>query len=77
MVGTDRDAIIAALEADNIESRPTWKPMHLQPLFRSNEVIGGAVAERLFAQGLCLPSGTAQSEEDMERVIGLVRGCWG
>ena len=74
--GTSRDAIIAALDADNIESRPTWKPMHLQPLYKNNEAIGGAVSERLFAQGLCLPSGTAMSDDDLARVIGIVRGCW-
>jgi len=76
LAGTDRDAIIAALDADNIESRPTWKPMHLQPLYKNNEAIGGAVSERLFAQGLCLPSGTAMSDDDLARVIGIVRGCW-
>lgn len=76
LAGIDRDAIIKALDADNIESRPTWKPMHLQPLYAKNEMIGGKVSERLFAQGICLPSGTAMSEEDMGRVIGIIRGCW-
>ena len=74
--GIDRDAIIAALDGGNIESRPTWKPMHLQPLYQHNEMVGGSVSARLFAQGLCLPSGTAMSDDDMARVIGIVRGCW-
>ena len=76
VAGTDRDAVIQALEADNIESRPTWKPMHLQPLYKDCEVVGGAVSEHLFEQGLCLPSGTGMSEVDFGRVVGVVRGCW-
>ena len=62
-----------ALEAENIESRPLWKPMHMQPVFRDCEVVGGAVAEALFRDGLCLPSGTAMTEVDIERVAGVVR----
>ena len=76
VAGTDRDAVIRVLEADNIESRPTWKPMHLQPLYAKNEMIGGEVSERLFRDGICLPSGTAMTADDQERVIDLVRGCW-
>lgn len=76
IAGTDRDAIIKALGDNNIESRPTWKPMHLQPLYRECEIVGGAVSERLFAQGLCLPSGTAMSGEDLSRVARVVRSCW-
>ena len=72
----DRDKVIAALEEENIESRPTWKPMHMQPLFRGCEVVGGVVAEQLFRDGICLPSGTAMSQEDMDRVVGIIRGCW-
>ena len=75
--GTDRDRVIRVLEDNNIESRTTWKPMHLQPLYGKNEMIGGAVAKRLFDQGICLPSGTSMSTEDQERVIGLIRSCWG
>src|SRR5690606_9688204 len=48
-----------ALEAENIESRPVWKPLHLQPVFEGCRVRGGAVAEQLFARGLCLPSGSS------------------
>ncbi len=62
-----------ALEAENIESRPLWKPMHLQPVFRDCEVVGGAVSEALFCDGLCLPSGTAMSAADLERICAIIR----
>jgi dTDP-4-amino-4,6-dideoxygalactose transaminase len=71
--GTDRSAVLASLEADNIEGRPLWKPMHLQPLFEGTTVFGGAVSEDLFARGLCLPSGSAMSDEDLWRVVGATR----
>ncbi|RUM37679.1 MAG: pyridoxal phosphate-dependent aminotransferase [Desulfobulbus sp.] len=74
--GTDRDAVIKALSADSIESRPTWKPMHLQPLYKKCRIVGGSISERLFQHGLCLPSGTAMSSEDVERIINLIRKCW-
>ena len=74
--GIDRDMVIEALEKNNIESRPTWKPMHLQPLYKSCENIGGSVAEQIFDCGLCLPSGTSMSEEDLQRIIAIVRRCW-
>jgi len=71
--GATREDIRLALEAENIESRPLWKPMHLQPVFQGCEVVGGCVAEALFRDGLCLPSGTAMSETDIERVAGVLR----
>jgi len=71
--GADREAIRVALEEANIESRPLWKPMHLQPVFASCEVVGGAVAKALFRDGLCLPSGTAMTQADIERVVAVVR----
>jgi len=71
--GASRDAVLAALAEDNIEARPLWKPLHAQPLYRSAQVYGGAVAERLFQQGICLPSGSGLSESDQERVAGVVR----
>lgn len=71
--GADREAVRLALEQENIEARPLWKPMHLQPVFRGCEVVGGAVAEALFRDGLCLPSGTAMSEDDLARVVEVVR----
>jgi dTDP-4-amino-4,6-dideoxygalactose transaminase len=63
-----------ALEARNIESRPVWKPMHMQPVFRDARVHGGAVAARIFARGLCLPSGTAMEPDDVARVAAIIRG---
>lgn len=71
--GATREHIRLALEEENIESRPLWKPMHLQPVFRNCEVVGGVVAEALFRNGLCLPSGTAMSEDDLARVVAVVR----
>ena len=61
------------LETRRIESRPLWKPMHLQPLFAGAAMYGGAVCERLFAHGLCLPSGTAMTDDDLRRVAKAVR----
>ena len=75
--GKDTHAVREALEADNIEARPVWKPMHLQPVFRSARVWGGAVSERLFAQGLCLPSGTAMTDGDLDRVCSIIRRMQG
>jgi len=66
--------IIEALEANNIEARPVWKPMHLQPVFAGTRMFGGAVSERLFASGLCLPSGTRMTPDDIDRIAGIVRG---
>ena len=73
--GADREAVRLALEAEDIEARPVWKPMHLQPLYRDAPVRGGAVAGDVFERGLCLPSGSSLTEEDVERVAGVVRGC--
>ena len=89
--GADRETVLLALEADNIEARPVWKPMHMQPVFNPQitqitqimgkekrygvRVVGGEVAEDLFNRGLCLPSGTAMTEADLERVIEVIRKC--
>jgi dTDP-4-amino-4,6-dideoxygalactose transaminase len=62
-----------ALEAENIESRPVWKPMHLQPVFAGCAVLGGNVAEEFFARGLCLPSGSSLTESDQDRVVAILR----
>jgi dTDP-4-amino-4,6-dideoxygalactose transaminase len=96
--GADREKIRLALEKKNIESRPVWKPMHLQPVFDCQpkrqetgrlgnwyaktgkkakkryraRVVGGSVAEDLFNRGLCLPSGTALTDEDLDRVIDVI-----
>lgn len=72
-LGVDRDGLIRALEAENIESRPVWKPMHLQRLFDGVECVGGDVAADLFFHGICLPSSTNLSDEDLQRVIATVR----
>ena len=72
--GVDHEAVRLALEEQNIESRPVWKPMHLQPVFKGCGVRGGAVSEDIFARGLCLPSGTAMADGDLDRVAGIVRG---
>lgn len=103
LFGVDREAVRIALEEENIESRPVWKPMHLQPVFESADsrvlsaervdrsaegedignygskkrypcrVLGGAMAEDLFERGLCLPSGTAMTERDLERIVSVVK----
>ncbi len=98
-LGVDREAVRIALEAENIESRPVWKPMHLQPVFEvvpdegrpravspaasrsaaapkeriRARAVGGAVSEDLFARGLCLPSGTQMNEEDLARVVEVIK----
>jgi pyridoxal phosphate-dependent aminotransferase EpsN len=71
--GVDREAIRLALEAENIEARPVWKPMHLQPVFAQCDRFGGAVADDLFARGLCLPSGSNMAAADRDRVVAVVR----
>lgn len=73
--GATNDQIRVALEAENIESRPIWKPMHLQPVFQGSRIRGGAVSEQLFRTGLCLPSGTAISDSDLELVTRIIRRC--
>jgi dTDP-4-amino-4,6-dideoxygalactose transaminase len=71
--GADTDTVRRALEAEQIEARPVWKPMHLQPAFRGCPYVGGRVAQDLFERGLCLPSGSAMTESDLERVVGVIR----
>jgi dTDP-4-amino-4,6-dideoxygalactose transaminase len=103
--GADRETVRLALEAENIESRPVWKPMHLQPVFQvmaegaamdiqrpvftdhshwftagihspvPARAVGGEVAADLFARGLCLPSGTAMSQADLDRIVSVIEGC--
>ena len=75
--GADTNVVREALEQENIEARPVWKPMHMQPVFEGCRVRGGAVAEELFRTGLCLPSGTALGDEDIGRVCDVVRRCQG
>lgn len=73
--GANREEIRFALEAENIEARPVWKPMHRQPVFAGYEIYGGEVAEDLFERGLCLPSGSNLSRGNLERVVGIVRAA--
>lgn len=90
LFGSDREALREALETENIESRPVWKPMHMQPVFnplaaalspspligniRPHDArwVGGRVAEFLFEQGLCLPSGTAMTKDELDRIIATI-----
>jgi dTDP-4-amino-4,6-dideoxygalactose transaminase len=92
--GASCEQVRLALEAENIEARPVWKPMHMQPVFEVEgskarkarkvrkgkikykaRVVGGEVAEDLFNRGLCLPSGTAMTEEELDLVISVIRRC--
>lgn len=76
------DGIMDALDAENIESRPIWKPMHEQPVFAECDFVphngdGSSVGSDIFARGLCLPSDIKNTPEDMELIIGIVRKCFG
>jgi len=93
--GADKEKVRLAIEGENIEARPLWKPMHMQPVFQverlkaegsrlkteqnkkryKTRVVGGEVAEDLFKRGLCLPSGTAMTEEDLDRVVEVILSC--
>jgi len=70
--GVTREEVRLSLEKENIESRPLWKPMHLQPVFKGYPYYGGNVAERLFENGLCLPSGSNLKEEELDRVLACI-----
>jgi dTDP-4-amino-4,6-dideoxygalactose transaminase len=73
----DRETLRLALEAANIEARPVWKPMHLQPVFAGCRARGGAVAAELFEHGLCLPSGSSLTDEDRERIAAVLLATLG
>jgi dTDP-4-amino-4,6-dideoxygalactose transaminase len=90
--GANRETVRLALDEENIEARPVWKPMHMQPVFNPQvasrkgakahngksykaRVVGGEVAEDLFTRGLCLPSGTAMTNSDLDRVIDTILNC--
>ena len=70
--GFTREDVRLALDEDNIESRPLWKPMHLQPVFKNAPFYGDGTSERLFEIGLCLPSGPMLTDEDVERVAKVI-----
>ena len=73
VAGTDRETIRLALETEDIESRPLWKPMHLQPYYAGHTMFGGDVSTGLFERGLCLPSGSSLDEGDQDRVVAVVK----
>jgi dTDP-4-amino-4,6-dideoxygalactose transaminase len=70
--GASREDVRLALEAHNIESRPAWKPLHLQPVFAGCRSRGGDFAASIFERGLCLPSGSDLSRADLERICGII-----
>ncbi len=68
--------VMEALEKENIESRPVWKPMHMQPFFEKYDFVGTDVAEKLFENGVCLPSDTKMTDGDLKRVVEIIKGLW-
>ena len=68
--------VMEALEKENIESRPVWKPMHMQPFFAEYDYVGGDVSEKLFENGVCLPSDTKMTDEDLKRICSIIKGLW-
>ena len=69
-------SIMDALEKENIESRPIWKPMHRQPFFAKYDYVGGDVSDKLFETGVCLPSDTKMNDEDLIRIVSIIKGLW-
>ncbi len=74
--GTTPEKLRLALEKENIEARPLWKPMHMQPVFASHDSYGGEVSQDLFERGLCIPSGSNLTRHDLERVVDVIRTEW-
>ncbi|MEJ2545794.1 MAG: DegT/DnrJ/EryC1/StrS family aminotransferase, partial [Calditrichaceae bacterium] len=71
--GTNREKIRKRFVAEDIDTRPLWKPMHLQPVFKDAIKYENGVSEKLFNDGLCLPSGTAMTEDDLDRVVKIFK----
>lgn len=71
-----QETIIQALDSENIESRPLWKPMHLQPVYQDNIMYENGISQNLFEYGICLPSDTKMSDDDLARVCSIIRGCF-
>jgi len=69
--------IIEALEKENIESRPIWKPMHIQPFFEEYDYVGSDIGEYIFNDGLCLPSDTKLTDKQLDKIITIIKGLWG
>lgn len=74
--GISRENLRLHLEKENIESRPLWKPMHMQPVFKNSAFYGDGVAEELFKNGLCLPSGSNLSQQDKQRIERVIKSCF-
>ena len=70
--GVSREDVRLALDAENIESRPLWKPMHMQPVYEGTKFFGTGVCEELFENGLCLPSGSNLTDEEFERIFSAL-----
>lgn len=68
--------IMEALEKENIESRPIWKPMHLQPFYKEFDFIGQGISEKIFKNGVCLPSDTKMADDDLIRICNIIKGLW-
>jgi len=66
--------VMEVLKENQIESRPLWKPMHMQPLFKNNKAYLNGVSEGLFKKGLCLPSGSALEKADIKKVVEVING---
>ncbi len=72
--GATHEDIRLALETLDIESRPTWKPLHLQPVYAGAPTVGGAAAAAIYDRGLCLPSGSRLAHEDLDRIAATIAG---
>lgn len=75
-INVNPSLVMESLEEDNIEARPIWKPLHLQPYYKQYECIGGGVSETLFERGLCLPSDTKMGRAQLDRVCEIIRSVW-
>jgi dTDP-4-amino-4,6-dideoxygalactose transaminase len=74
--GTDRETIRKAFLSENIDSRPLWKPMHMQPVFKSEPAYTNGISENLFENGLCLPSGTNMPDNDLQCIVKTFKMCF-
>ena len=77
VTGIDYEGLRRALDADNIETRPLWKPMHLQPVYKNNPRYVNGVSERLFSRGLCLPAGPCVTDEDVAFIVDRIKAACG
>lgn len=68
--------IMMALEKENVESRPIWKPMHMQPFFSKYDFVDHGVSEKIFQEGVCLPSDTKLTDEELYRIVNIIKGLW-